>query len=194
MGSAADEPAGEDEEAGPVVRELRPEDVIDPDAPGRRLGPRGGTTRRRGDDDEPPPLLPGQAGGSGASQADADAEDSAEEAATPSGDVDVGELGLPTDAEAQLRYLANSYRGVGKKTAEALVENFGEELFSVLHSDPDRVRSVVPAARAEALLEAWREDFARRAGSAPSTGDEGSSRGGRGRGRRGRRGRGGRNG
>ncbi|MEK9504626.1 NYN domain-containing protein [Gaopeijia maritima] len=232
--------------SGPVVRELRPEDVIDPDAPGRRLGPRGGTTRRR-DDDAPPPLLPGQAGGAvqstddtggaeaaasdeepveaekpkrrsrrggskrgGAKKADeAKAEKPAEESpkaetsqddrpaddGADASEVNVESLGLPTDADAQLRYLSNSYRGVGKKTAEALVENFGETLFTVLQTDPERVKSVVPPARAEAVLEAWAEDFARRSSEAAESESEsegGRSSGGRGRGRRGRRGRGGR--
>jgi hypothetical protein len=107
-------------------------------------------------------------------------------------------MGLPTDPEAQLRYLTNSYRGVGKKTAEALIENFGEDLFTVLHTDPDRVRSVVPSGRADAVLDAWIEDHARRAaGRSDGDGDGddgGRSGGGRGRGRRGRRGRGGRSG
>jgi hypothetical protein len=201
---ATPEPEAEEAPRGPVVRELRPEDVVDPDAPGRRLGPRGGTTRRRGGDDDPPPLLPGQSGGAeesgAASETDAAAGggDAGAPADSDGANVDVRELGLPTDSTAQLRYLTNSYKGVGKKTADALVESFGEDLFAVLHTQPDRVRSVVPAGRAEALLEAWREDFARRTtggGGAPGGNDEGNSRGGgRGRGRRGRRGRGGRNG
>lgn len=175
--------------SGPVVRELRPEDVIEADAPGRRLGPRGGTTRRR-DDDAPPPLLPGQAGGAAAAPSREEAPEAEASAEGPSGPVDIDALGLPTDAEAQLRYLSNSYRGVGKKTAEALVENFGENLFQVLHADPERVRSVVPPGRAEAVLDAWQEDLARRSGDAGGDGD--GRNGGRGRGRRGRRGRGGR--
>lgn len=185
-----EEPTAPADEApsGPVVRELRPEDVIEADAPGRRLGPRGGTTRRR-DDDAPPPLLPGQAGGDGA---DAPRDDRAGDGDASAGPVDVEALGLPTDAEAQLRYLSNSYRGVGKKTAEALVENFGEQLFTVLHTDPDKVRSVVPPGRADAVLEAWSEDLARRSADEGSAAD---NRGGnRNRGRRGRRGRGGRGG
>ncbi len=179
--------------SGPVVRELRPEDVIDPDAPGRRLGPRGGTTRRRGSDDDPPPLLPGQAGapssGDDAAPTGSAAPPSSDAGATAVRDVDVRELGLPTDPESQLRYLANSYRGVGKKTAEALVEHLGEDLFSVLQDDPDRVRTIVPAGRADALLEAWAEDYARR--SAGSSDADGGRAGGR-KPRRGRRGRGGR--
>jgi hypothetical protein len=102
-------------------------------------------------------------------------------------------MGLPTDPDAQLRYLTNSYRGVGKKTAEALVENLGEDLFSVLHSDPDRIRTIVPPGRADALLEAWAGDHARRVSDSPESDSDGGKSGGR-RPRRGRRGRGGRSG
>jgi uncharacterized protein (TIGR00288 family) len=195
---------------GPVVRELRPEDVIDPDAPGRRLGPRGGTTRRRGTDDSPPPLLPGQsggdeviqaeeappeAGGEVAASSEADRDDTGSSAA-PVADkppIDVRDMGLPTDSAAQLRYLTNSYRGVGKKTAEALVENLGEDLFAVLHADPDRIRKIVPPGRADALLEAWAGDYARRSSGSPEGEADGGKSAGR-RPRRGRRGRGGRSG
>ena len=195
---------------GPVVRELRPEDVIDPDAPGRRLGPRGGTTRRRGGDEAPPPFLPGQAGGAEVARVDdtppeAPAEDKASSkvdlddtapAEAPVADqppIDVRDMGLPTDSDAQLRYLTNSYRGVGKKTAEALVENLGEDLFTVLHSDPDRIRTIVPPGRADALLEAWAGDYARRSSGSPDTESDAGKSAGR-RPRRGRRGRGGRSG
>jgi uncharacterized protein (TIGR00288 family) len=202
-GEARAESTGKTPATGPVVRELRPEDVVDPDAPGRRLGPRGGTTRRRGGDDDPPPLLPGQTvSGGGSSEAPPARPDSFEEpvdelepreevAASPSPTADdftASDLGLPTDADAQIRYLSNSYRGVGKKTAEALVEGFGEELFDVLRTEPDRVHDVVPAGRADAVLEAWKEDIARRIEQAS---EEASGNGRGGNGRRGRRGRGG---
>ncbi len=163
---------------GPVVRELRPEDVVDSGAPGRRLGPRGGTTRRRSDD-APPPLFEGQAA----------SQPSSGEGTASAADVDASALGLPTDPEAQIRYLSNSYKGVGKKTAEALVEKFGEELFNVLQADPERVSEAIPSNRAERVLEAWQEDLERRQQSAGAE-DKSNGRGGR-RGRRGRRSRGG---
>jgi uncharacterized protein (TIGR00288 family) len=74
------------------------------------------------------------------------------------------ELGLPTEPEAQVRYLLG-YKGVGRKTAEALVQSFGSDLFKVLQSEPQRLVDVVPAARAEQILDAWKEDYARRQGS-----------------------------
>lgn len=217
----------------PIVRELRPEDVIAPETPGRRLGPRGGTTRRR--DDAPPALLPGQAGGApaapapsvsqtgptdGVEVAAAAAKTSAGKesgrkgtpvtqpaapSAAPSattaddGSIATEQLGLPTDATAQIRYLSNSYRGVGRKTAEALVEQFGERLFEVLRHQPDEIRGIVPAGRADSLLDAWNEDLGRRleqaaGGSGASNSGAEAGEGGEKRrsSRGGRRGRGGR--
>jgi hypothetical protein len=81
--------------------------------------------------------------------------------------VDLGDLGLPTAPEAQIRYLTG-YRGVGRKTAEALVEGFGENLFGVLLNEPKRLESVVPAGRAEQVLEAWKADYLQRTGRGAS--------------------------
>jgi uncharacterized protein (TIGR00288 family) len=187
----------------PVVRELRPEDVVDAAAPGRRLGPRGGTTRRRSGEEAPPSLFEGQTAESsyrtgegpdrshGAGPASrGPVDDRARGGEAP---VDPSTLGLPTDPDAQVRYLSNSYKGVGKKTAEVLVEEFGESLFTVLDEQPDRVREVVPPGRADRVLEAWQEDLTRRREPGEGGDDRGRSGGGGG-GRRGRRGRGSRGG
>jgi hypothetical protein len=50
------------------------------------------------------------------------------------------------------------YAGVGRKTAETLVEAFGSELLHVLDEQPERVREVLPDHRAERVLEARREE------------------------------------
>ncbi len=71
-------------------------------------------------------------------------------------------LGLPTEASAVQRYLANRYRGVGAKTAERLIEAFGDRVFHVLHDSRDKVEGVLPRSRAAKLVEAWQEDFDRR--------------------------------
>ncbi len=76
--------------------------------------------------------------------------------------VDPQRLGLPTDSDAQVRYLTHRYRGVGKKTAEKLVERFGEDIFTVFQEEPQRVQDVIPSARAETVLEQWKEDYDRR--------------------------------
>ena len=115
-----------------------------------RLGPRGGSGRRR--DADGPVLFEGQAvGQSSRSGAKASA------AAT----VPVSTLDLPTGSEAMIGYLTNSYKGVGKKTAEALVEAFGDSLFEVFQKTPQRVNEVVPR-RAEQVLAEWRTDYSRR--------------------------------
>jgi uncharacterized protein (TIGR00288 family) len=75
---------------------------------------------------------------------------------------DLPELGLPSDREAIAAYLTNSYKGIGKKTAETILDAHGESIFLIMETDPDRVRSLLPAARAEILLEQWVDDVARR--------------------------------
>jgi len=73
-------------------------------------------------------------------------------------------LALPSEPGAIVRYLAHRYKGVGQKTAETLVEHFGAELFATMQNDPGAISRVVPANRAEQLLEAWRSDYERRTG------------------------------
>ena len=142
------------------------------------LGPRRGTTRRRREQEDVPPPLEGQA---------------VDAAAVAGTEVDPRVLGLPTDPEAQARYLTN-YRGVGRKTADALVEHFGGSLFEVLQNEPKRVVGVVPAARAEQVLEGWKADFERRTreGFTPSSEVPGGASGTRAEGASAQRGGGGR--
>jgi uncharacterized protein (TIGR00288 family) len=51
------------------------------------------------------------------------------------------------------------YPGVGRKTAESLVEAFGAETLKILDEQPERVREVLPDHRAERVLEARREEL-----------------------------------
>lgn len=52
-------------------------------------------------------------------------------------------LRLPTGTEAIYRYLASGVlKGVGEKMAKKLVDQFGEDTFQVLESDPDRLAAV----------------------------------------------------
>jgi len=88
-------------------------------------------------------------------------------------------LRLPTGAESVIQYLSNSYGGVGKKTAETLVEALGDRLFHVLHSEPSRIGELLPAARAEKVIEGWEADYGRRkerhlAGVASGAGETGA--------------------
>ena len=76
--------------------------------------------------------------------------------------VDPERLRLPTDRDSTVKYLSNSYGGVGKRTAETLVDALGDQLFRVLHSNPSRVGELLPPARAERVLAGWKADFQRR--------------------------------
>ena len=91
--------------------------------------------------------------------------DDAAQAAPEAPPLDPSGLGLPTDPDAVRRYLANRYRGVGAKTAERLVEAFGDRVFQVLHETPDRMEGVLPPNRVAKVREAWQEDYARRSRS-----------------------------
>ncbi len=113
------------------------------------------------------------------------AEPAEEPAARPApgagADFDALELGLPTDSGSVIRYLSNSYPGVGQKTAETLIDAFGaDRVFHGLHGQPDRVREMLGSGRrTDSLLEAWQKDFRRRstAGAAGSAGAPGESAG-----------------
>ncbi|MFO7893582.1 MAG: NYN domain-containing protein [Longimicrobiales bacterium] len=78
---------------------------------------------------------------------------------------DPDDLGLPTEEGAVIRYLSNSYQGVGQKTAEALIEEFGAAgVFNGLDAHPERVKEILGTGRrTELLLEAWNRDYRRRA-------------------------------
>lgn len=72
-------------------------------------------------------------------------------------------LELPQVADDVIAYLSGRYKGVGVKTAEALVKAFGaDRVFEVMHTEPDRVRELLGARRGEAVLTAWQADFAAR--------------------------------
>jgi len=142
---------------------------------GLRLGPRRGSTRRRGEEDVPL-FLPGQAVAAPSvtpttervpeSRAPVLTETPGPSAGTPAtdGPLDSAALGLPTEPAAIVRYLTHRYRGVGEKTAELLVEQFGGDLFRVLRDDPEAISAAVTPKRAEQVLEAWKIDFERRHG------------------------------
>jgi len=150
---------------------------------GRGLGPRRGERpgRKSRKEDSGPPIFEGQiigqgsaskttgsgtgerAGGTERSGAGSAATTVSPSGSGPTEDVVAPEkLGLPTDEASVIRYLTNSYKGVGEKTAEALVDELGSNLFSILQRQPDRVRDVLPSNRADQLLDAWQEDLSRR--------------------------------
>jgi hypothetical protein len=159
---------------GPTVLEIKP---AEPGETGLRLGPRRGSTRRRGDDTLV--LLPGQAVESPAPPERGATARTPERTHAPAADgaFDAEALGLPTEPAAIVRYLTHRYRGVGEKTAEALVERFGPDLFKALRDDPEAVAAAVTRKRAEQVLEAWKIDFDRRSGRRGAAGEASESRG-----------------
>jgi uncharacterized LabA/DUF88 family protein len=55
-------------------------------------------------------------------------------------------------------HMMGSYPGVGRKTAEKLVEAFGDDVFDVIDREPGRLTKVLPEHRAEAVIEARRAE------------------------------------
>jgi uncharacterized protein (TIGR00288 family) len=183
MEGSSEERVSADSETTPVAKpsdESLPEEEFGK-KPGARastakgLGPRRGERRGRRSDEGPPPLLEGQvvapAGTRAGARKTATDSQPAKEVGSESGsgsspsavELDPGKLGLPTDGSAIISYLTNSYKGVGKKTAESLVEAFGSDVFAVLKDEPERIDPIVSGKRADQLLEAWEADFNRRA-------------------------------
>ena len=70
---------------------------------------------------------------------------------------------LPSELESVYRYLASGIiRGIGKKMAQRLVDAFGEETFTVLESQPDRLAEMRGISRKKALE--IQTDFLQKAG------------------------------
>ena len=105
------------------------------------------------------PRTPAKQARSGAGKAN----EGAPAAAKPVADVAVSSTAaLPRDAAGVVAYLT-AFKGVGPKSVQALVETFGPaRVFQALEKQPNRVREIVPGARGERLLEAWRDDAIRR--------------------------------
>ncbi len=70
--------------------------------------------------------------------------------AKPSGDVAGGDTGPFRD---RIEEMARNYPGVGRRTAEVLFGEFGEDVYDVIDASPERIRQVLPEHRAKAVLE-----------------------------------------
>jgi 3-methyladenine DNA glycosylase/8-oxoguanine DNA glycosylase len=51
-----------------------------------------------------------------------------------------------------VEHMVRNYKGVGRKTAETLAEELGADVLAVIDADPDRIRSILPGRRAEAVI------------------------------------------
>ena len=105
-----------------------------------------------------PPLLEGQTGSrpSGTPKTAA-----VRESADSSGDSGVSAPADPQAGSAAeiVSRLKKRYAGVGEKTAEALVDAFGSDVYRVLDEEPERVREVLPENRANRIIEARRQEL-----------------------------------
>jgi uncharacterized protein (TIGR00288 family) len=72
------------------------------------------------------------------------------------------DFGLPSEPQAIEDYITTRYHGVGRRTAQSLVQAFGPRVFDAMEEDPDSVRSLL-GRRANALLQQWGEDRDQRA-------------------------------
>ncbi|MDP2469367.1 MAG: hypothetical protein Q8W46_00785, partial [Candidatus Palauibacterales bacterium] len=55
--------------------------------------------------------------------------------------------------------MARGYQGVGRRTAERLVEEFGDQVLEVIDNDPERIENVLPKGRAQAVIEGRRAEL-----------------------------------
>jgi uncharacterized protein (TIGR00288 family) len=82
--------------------------------------------------------------------------------APPAPEFSAEALGLPTERGKIENYLTKSYKGVGKKTVEPMLDAFGDDIFRVFAEEPQRVQEVLGDKRAATVLEQWAADFERR--------------------------------
>lgn len=73
----------------------------------------------------------------------------------------LADLGLPQSTGDIRGYLAG-YAGVGAKTADSLVDRFGEGVFEALQGQPGEVVKLLGERRARSVLDQWIADFDRR--------------------------------
>ncbi|MDP2848146.1 MAG: ATP-dependent RecD-like DNA helicase [Humidesulfovibrio sp.] len=64
----------------------------------------------------------------------------------------------PATEHGVVRFLKSSLKGVGEKTAEALVKQFGVAVLDILDTDPDRLLKlkVITKKKLEGMVESWR--------------------------------------
>lgn len=78
---------------------------------------------------------------------------SAEKSTTSSGSRPGGGFdGTIAEYRSEIEAMSRNYPGVGRRTAEVLFREFGDRVYSVIDSNPDRIRAVLPEHRARAVL------------------------------------------
>jgi len=79
--------------------------------------------------------------------------------------VEYYEKQLPTNAASILKYLSTrAVKGIGPKTAEKLVEKYGDDTFDVIEHHPEWLAEIhgITMAKAQAISESFRENFGMR--------------------------------
>ena len=138
-----------------------------PRSGGRGRGRGGAAASREKDKDKPK--------ASGTKEPKGEPKQDKAPAELPRAESELVRLGLPQGKEAISAYLTSAYRGVGLKTVERLLEAHGDQLLEVMERDPDAIRALLPAARAEMLLEQWVDDVAKRRAEAAGPGGRSQS-------------------
>ena len=66
---------------------------------------------------------------------------------------------LPTSKRGITNYLSSGIvRGIGPRTAERIVDHFGEDTLTILDREPERLSEVIKPSLAKQLAQAWAEN------------------------------------
>jgi uncharacterized protein (TIGR00288 family) len=77
---------------------------------------------------------------------------------SPSAPAEAPAAGLTPDRTELVERMARSYQGVGRRTAERLVAEFGKNVMDVIDNEPGRIEKVLPRGRAEAVIDGRRAE------------------------------------
>jgi uncharacterized protein (TIGR00288 family) len=65
---------------------------------------------------------------------------------------------MTSGQEDMVERMARGYQGVGRRTAERLVEEFGDRVLDVIDNEPGRIEGVLPKGRAQAVIDGRRAE------------------------------------
>lgn len=65
---------------------------------------------------------------------------------------------LTGDQADMVERMARGYQGVGRRTAERLVQEFGDRVLEVIDNEPGRIEAVLPTGRAQAVIDGRRAE------------------------------------
>ena len=72
---------------------------------------------------------------------------------------------LTSDQADVVEKMARGYQGVGRRTAERLVEEFGDQVLDVIDNEPGRIEEILPRGRAQAVIDGRRSELEESDGS-----------------------------